>query len=146
NSSIETGSGRLPDMLWTNHPAVHLIWLWEARSKQPFTGVFLHPTDVLRVTERFEKAASGLRSGGRSKEASAADQIVQHLRAINNKDGAVAVGLHTGDEAHDLMTAREERAHVIQNRIGRGDIDDHANLAKLWMEPEFRKASRYLVK
>lgn len=146
SSFVEKGDGKLPDLLWTNHPVVHLIWLWEPTSGQPFTGVFLHPTDVVKFVKKFEAAARDLRNAGRHKDASAVEQVIEHLRSVNNKDGAVALGLRTGDAHHDQITAREERAHVIQNRIGGGDNDAHANLAKLWMEPEFRKATANLAR
>ena len=145
-SAVEAGSGRLPDLMWGNHPVAHLIWSWKSSSGQPFTGVFLDSVDALDVAEKFEQAARNLRQAGRRDDALQAEQVARHMRGIHAKDGGVAVALRTGDAVHDQMTAREERAHVIQNRIGGGDIDEHVNLAKLWLEPEFNKAADSLAR
>jgi hypothetical protein len=143
-SSIEVGKEGLPDVVWGNQPLGHLVWHWKAPLEEPFTGVFLGCAAALDVAGRLEESAGDLRRNGRLNEAAAAEKTAQHLRRVAEKSRGVALALRTGEEAHDLITSREERLHVIQNRVGDGDIDQHANFAKLWMEPEFQKATRQL--
>src|SRR5262249_40678531 len=140
-SSIEHGTDRLPDVVWVNQPAMHLVWNWAGEHHQPFAGIYLDGASAEDLARFLEEIGTEQES-----RVAAARQMLLHLRKVKEKDGAVAVVLRTGEEAYDRATAREERGHVIQDRIGGGDIYKHANLSKLWMEPEFQKATQALAR
>ena len=140
-TSIEPGTDKLPDIVWVNQPAMHLVWSWAGEHDQPFAGIYLDGASA----EGLARFLEGIPIG-QEPDVQAASQMLRHLRQVKEKDGAVAVVLRTGEKAYDQATAREERGHVIQDRIGSGDIHKHANLSKLWMEPEFQKATQALAK
>lgn len=140
-SSIEPGADKLPDVVWVNQPAMHLVWSWAGEHHQPFAGIYLDGASAEDLAQFLEGIAIK-----QEPHLPAASQMLLHLRQVKEKNGAVAVVLRTGEKAYDQATAREERGHVIQDRIGIGDIYKHANLSKLWMEPEFQKATQALAK
>jgi hypothetical protein len=145
-SSLERGTGKLPDLVWVNHPVAHLIWDCVLdRSDPPFIGAHLERELGESVVLFFDRQAEKLERQGRGPEAQAARQVARDIRQTMAKDGSTAIVMRTGDEQYDALTGREERAHVIQQSIGSGNIYRHANLARLWLEPEFRKATQNLL-
>lgn len=145
-SAIEQGHERLPDVVWVNQPVMHLLWHWKLTKGLRVTGLAADVDSAKELATVFEGIAHELNRSGKVNEANAAIELTRHLRDVAEKDNGVAIVMRTGDSEYDSFTAREERGHILQERIGSGNIHKHANLAKLWLEPEFKKTSAALVK
>lgn len=140
-ASREHGDEKLPDVIWANQSLTHLIW-HQLGLPEPFLGLHLDAAPASELARFFEIKAASVAHSGKNLEADKLGEIAQHIRGIIDKDGSVALAWRTGHEPTDVRTAREERGHGLQSRIGNGDINNHANLEKLWAQSEeFRRAT-----